>query len=45
VDEQRAQFKRKAFEAMRAGYEIVLPKAPTNAAPVVAATPAMIGGW
>jgi peptidyl-prolyl cis-trans isomerase C len=45
VDEQRAQFKRKAFEAMRAGYEIVLPKAPTNAAPVAAATPAWKGGW
>jgi peptidyl-prolyl cis-trans isomerase C len=45
VDEQRAQFKRKAFEAMRAGYEIVLPKVPTNAAPVAAATPVEIGGW
>jgi peptidyl-prolyl cis-trans isomerase C len=45
VDEQRAQFKRKAFEAMRAGYEIVLPKVLANAAPVAAATPAEIGGW
>ena len=45
VDEQRAQFKRKAFEAMRAGYEIVVPKASTNTAPVAAATPVMKGGF
>lgn len=45
VDEQRAEFKRKAFEAMKAKYEIVLPKAAPNAAPVAAVAPAEKGGW
>ena len=45
VDEQRTEFKRKAFEAMKASYEIVLPKVPTNDAPVAAAAPAEKGGF
>ena len=45
VNEQRAEFKRKAFEAMRASYEVVLPKVPTNAAPMAAAAPAEKGGF
>jgi parvulin-like peptidyl-prolyl isomerase len=44
MGQQRAEFKRKAFEAMRSRYEIVLPKASADAAPVTAASPAQKGG-
>jgi parvulin-like peptidyl-prolyl isomerase len=30
IDEQRAEFKRKAYEAMRARYEVVLPNLTVN---------------
>src|SRR6266481_585325 len=39
VGEQRAEFKRKAFEAMRSGYEIVIPKAPANPSDVAVRLP------
>jgi hypothetical protein len=40
VAEQRAEFKRQAFEAMRARYAIVLPKAPVKEAPLAVVPPA-----
>ena len=40
VAEQRAEFKRRAFEAMKARYEIVLPKAPVKEAPLAVVPPA-----
>jgi peptidyl-prolyl cis-trans isomerase C len=39
VAEQRAEFKRRAFEAMKARYEIVLPKAPAKEAPLAVVPP------
>jgi hypothetical protein len=42
VAEQRAELKRKAFEAMKARYEIVLPKAFAREAPL-AVVPAAKG--
>jgi peptidyl-prolyl cis-trans isomerase C len=40
VAEQRAQFKRQAFEAMRARYEVVLPKTLVIEAPLAVVPPA-----
>jgi len=45
VGEQRAEFKRKAFEAMKSGYEIVIPKAPANQPDVAATLPDLKGGF
>ncbi len=45
VNDQRAEFKRKAFAAMRANYEILLPTATTDAAPVAAVAPPEKGGF
>jgi peptidyl-prolyl cis-trans isomerase C len=40
VADQRAEFKGRAFEAMKARYEIVLPKAPAKEAPLAVVPPA-----
>jgi len=39
VAEQRAEFKRRAFEAIKAHYEIILPKAPAMEAPLAVVPP------
>ena len=43
VGDQRAEFKRNAFEAMRSRYEIVVPKIPANPADVAVTLPDMKG--
>jgi hypothetical protein len=43
VAEQHAELKRRAFEAMKARYEIVLPKAPVKEAPLAVVPPAKGG--
>jgi hypothetical protein len=43
VAEQHAELKRRAFEAVKARYVIVLPKAPAKEAPL-AVVPATKGG-
>jgi peptidyl-prolyl cis-trans isomerase C len=45
VGEQRAEFKRNAFEAMRSRYEIVVPKAPANPSDVAVTFPDLKGGF
>jgi peptidyl-prolyl cis-trans isomerase C len=45
VGEQRAEFKRNAFEAMRSRYEIVIPKAPANPSDMAVTLPDLKGGF